>query len=135
MIAAFQRGADLHKKTAAVNLGTFDGCYPQGRPAIGKPTHFGFLYGQSAKGFAAYARTNYGLSLSIEDAERFRENFFSTYPALRRWHTECKRKSVNSGNDSARTVMGRLLLARKDDSWARFNIFTPNTLSAAPART
>ena len=99
----------------------------------GKSTNFGFLYGQSAKGFAAYAKTNYGLSLSIEDAERFRENFFCTYPALRRWHVECKRKSVNSGNDSARTVMGRLLLARKDDSWARFNMFTEYVVSGSCA--
>ena len=134
MIAAFQRGEDLHRQIAAVNLGKDSAdVTPQERATVGKSTNFGFLYGQAAKGFAAYAKTNYGLSLSIEDAERFRENFFSTYPALRRWHTECKRKSVNSGNDSARTVMGRLLLARKDDSWARFNMFTEYVVSGSCA--
>jgi hypothetical protein len=70
-----------------------------------------------------------GLDITEQEAERFRENFFVTYPALRRWHTECRRKSVDSGNASARTVpLGRLLVAQKDEPWARFNLHTNMSL-------
>ena len=133
MIGAFKTKADLHKMTAAAVLRkTFQGVTKADRQTA-KAVSFGFLYGQSAKGFVAYARTTYGLSIRLEEAERFRENFFSTYPAFRRWHIECKRKSANPGNDSARTVFGRLLLAKKDDDWARFNMFTEYVVSGSCA--
>ena len=48
---------------------------------MAKAVSFGFLYGQSAKGFVAYARTTYGLIFSLEEAEQLRENFFAAYPA------------------------------------------------------
>jgi DNA polymerase I-like protein with 3'-5' exonuclease and polymerase domains len=79
------------------------------------------------------ARTTYGLNLSLEDAERFRENFFSTHYGFRRWHIECRRKSVSPWNDSARTVFGRLLVAKKDDAWARFNLHTEYVVSGSCA--
>ena len=133
MIDAFKTKADLHKITAAAVLRKPIGEVTKADRQMAKAVSFGFLYGQSAKGFVAYARTTYGLSLSLEDAERFRENFFFNYPAFRRWHIACKRKAVNSGNGSARTVFGRLLLARKDDAWARFNMFTEYVVSGSCA--
>ena len=134
MISAFRRREDLHRQIAAINLGRLLRKSParNGQPSE-KATNFGFLYGQGVEGFRRYAKTTYGLNLSIEEAERFRENFFSTHSGLRRWHTECKRKSVNVGNDSARTVMGRLLLARRDETWARFNLFTEYVVSGSCA--
>ena len=133
MIDAFKTKADLHKMTAAAVLQKPVEEVTKYDRQMAKAVSFGFLYGQSAKGFVAYARTTYGLSLRLEDAERFRENFFSTYPAFRRWHAECRRKSADPGNDSARTVMGRLLLAKKDDDWARFNMFTEYVVSGSCA--
>ena len=134
MISAFKTKADLHKMTAAAVLQKPIEEVTKADRQMAKAVSFGFLYGQSAKGFVTYARTNYGLNLSLEDAERFRENFFSTYHGFRRWHTECRRKSVNPGNDSARTVWDGC-------SWPKRmtpgpgSTCTPNTLSAVPART
>jgi DNA polymerase-1 len=133
MIDAFKTKADLHKMTAAAVLRKPVGEVAKDDRQMAKAVSFGFLYGQSANGFVAYARANYGLNLSLEDAERFRENFFFTYPAFRRWHIACKRKAVNSDNGSARTVFGRLLMARKDDAWARFNMFTEYVVSGSCA--
>ena len=133
MIGAFKTNTDLHKITAAAVLRKPVEEVTKEDRQMAKAVSFGFLYGQSAKGFVAYARATYGLNLSIGEAERFRENFFSTYPALRTWHTTCKRKAANAGNDSARTVFGRLLLAKKDEDWGRFNLFTEYVVSGSCA--
>jgi DNA polymerase I-like protein with 3'-5' exonuclease and polymerase domains len=134
MIDAFRRGEDLHRKITAINLGKDPvDVTRQERATVGKSTNFGFAYGQRAKGFASYARAKYGLNLSIKEAEAFRRNYRSTYPAIPRWHTECERKSANPGNNSARIIMGRLLLAKKDDAWSRFNLFTEYVVSGSCA--
>ena len=50
--------------------------------------NFGFLYGMSAKTFQNYGK-GYGLSLTLEDCEHLRENFFNSYPTLIEWHKNC----------------------------------------------
>lgn len=50
--------------------------------------NFGFLYGMSAKTFQEYGK-GYGLSLTLEDCEHLRENFFNSYPTLVEWHKNC----------------------------------------------
>ena len=50
--------------------------------------NFGFLYGMSAKTFQDYGK-GYGLSLTLEDCEHLRENFFNSYPTLIEWHKNC----------------------------------------------
>ena len=52
-----------------------------------------------------------------------RSLFFKKYKGVARWHRDAWRKA-EAGFDEARTVMGRLLLARKDDDWSRFNLWT-----------
>jgi DNA polymerase I-like protein with 3'-5' exonuclease and polymerase domains len=65
MIDAFKRGEDLHRSMAKVNQGKDPMAVTKSERALGKVTNFGFLYGQSAKGFSLYARKDYGLILSV----------------------------------------------------------------------
>ena len=74
MIDAFKRGEDLHRAMAGVNQGKDPMAVTKSERAMGKVTNFGFLYGQSAKGLSLYARKDYGLILSVKEAEHFREN-------------------------------------------------------------
>ena len=133
MIAAFKNHADLHKMTAAAVLRKPIEEVTKADRQMAKAVSFGFLYGQSAKGFVDYARTTYGLTFSPEEAERFRENFFAAYPAIRAWHARCHSKARDSRNNSAHTIAGRLLLAQNDDDWARFNVFTEYVVSGSCA--
>ena len=135
MIDAFRRGEDLHRKITAINLGKAPADVTrQERATVGKATNFGFIYGQGTRGFAIHARTKYGLRLSIAEAERFRENFMRTYPAIPKWHIEGRRKAANPDNNSARTVRGRLLLAKRT-TLGRGSTCSPNMLLAVHART
>ena len=57
-----------------------------GKVSIQGNCNFGFLYGMGAKKFQEYARDKYQTELTQEEAVRFREIFFETYPDLPKWH-------------------------------------------------
>jgi DNA polymerase I-like protein with 3'-5' exonuclease and polymerase domains len=114
MIDAFRRGDDQHRIMAARNLGKDSGSVTkEERTKAGKSANFGFIYGQGAKGFCRYARASW-TDYYRRGRRTVQGELLAMYPALRRWHTECRRKSVNSSNFSAHTVLlARLLVAQK----------------------
>lgn len=61
-----------------------------GKVSIQGNCNFGFIYGMQAKSFRDYAK-GYGLDLSQEEAEDFRNKFFEAYPTLPTWH----KKNIN----------------------------------------
>lgn len=63
-----------------------------------KPVNFGLPYGQSAKGFQAYARDQYGVVFSLEEAETYRTDFLQhLYPGLVPWHEARKQEARTYG--------------------------------------
>lgn len=63
-----------------------------------KPVNFGLPYGQSAKGFQAYARDQYGVHFTLEEAETYRTTFLnSLYPQLPDWHERRKEEARKYG--------------------------------------
>lgn len=63
-----------------------------------KPVNFGLPYGQSAKGFQAYARDQYGVKFTLEEAETYRTTFLNTlYPGLPLWHERRKEEARKYG--------------------------------------
>ncbi|HEV8177669.1 MAG TPA: phage/plasmid primase, P4 family [Gemmatimonadales bacterium] len=100
MMAAYQRGDDLHVQTARMITG---------RETVGKEERqlakavgFGLLYGMGAARLQGYARSQYGVELTAEEAARYREAFFTAYPALRAWH-----RGQRQGAEDTRTLAGR----------------------------
>lgn len=55
-----------------------------------KAVNFGYLYGMWWKGFKVYAKTDYGIDYTDDEAEATRVRFFKNYPALERWHKSMK---------------------------------------------
>ena len=100
MLDAYGRGEDLHTQTARMVLGVKEVTKPQRQ--LAKAVNFGLLYGQGAKGFRVYARSNYGVELSEGEAVRYRNAFFAAYPGLRKWH-----RSIIDGPVGTRTLAGR----------------------------
>ena len=134
MIAALKAGEDLHAKIAAVNLHcTPEEVSKEQRITIGKASNFGFVYGQGAKGFQSYARTEWDAELTLEQATLYRNNYLDLYHGIKRWHNECWNKAKYSDLVEARTVWGRRLLPRKDTEWGRFNMFTEYVVSGSCA--
>ena len=68
----------------------------KGKVTILPQCNFGFLYGMSAKTFVDYAK-GYGLNITEEESEGFRNNFFKAYPTLLQWHEDCKNYARANG--------------------------------------
>lgn len=80
MKAAFAAGFDIHRLTAAKVF-----CIPyekvdDEKRQLSKTLNFGVIYGMGARAFAKTAST------TLKDAEAFINDYFKTFPAIRRWH-------------------------------------------------
>lgn len=96
---AYQSGSDLHSKTTELLFGDTSSLSPQEQKrkrTEAKSMNFGFLYGMSAKTFVGYAK-GYGLNITEEESEGFRNNFFKAYPTLLQWHEDCKNYARANG--------------------------------------
>lgn len=70
-----------------------------------KAVNFGYLYGMWWKKFKIYARDNYDVILTDEDAEESRVFFFDLWSDLPRWHK--RQREFARRNGYVRTLSGR----------------------------
>jgi DNA polymerase I-like protein with 3'-5' exonuclease and polymerase domains len=75
MASIFREGSDIHEQTA-LSLN----CSRQ----IAKSANFGLLYGAGAEGLRNYAGAN-GVTITIEQAEKVRNDWLNTYSGIKRW--------------------------------------------------
>jgi DNA polymerase-1 len=101
MLAAYRAGDDLHTLTARQITGKTE--VSKDDRQLAKAVNFGLLFGLGAKGLRGYARSNYGLDLTEDQARKYRRAFFAAYPGLGRWH----KRAGNSRSAECRTLAGR----------------------------
>ncbi len=104
MLAAFAEGKDIHEITARSLT-----CREEVSKAerkLAKAVNFGLLYGMAPKGLRGYARASYGVEMTREEAERYWQGFFETYPGLRAWHDR-EYRALKRGSTETRTLAGR----------------------------
>ena len=96
MLRAFKNNEDLHKLTAcAANNMTLEMLYklPKEKQETlrfgGKAGNFGLVYKISPKGFMYYAKTTYGVTMTLQEAEEYHSSYFGLYSGLGDWHDEC----------------------------------------------
>lgn len=85
MLRIYSDGEDAHTATAAMILNIPKEQVKKEQRQLAKALNFGLLYGQGAKGLAVYAKRNYGVEMSVEEAEKHRAKFFKIYKGLREW--------------------------------------------------
>jgi DNA polymerase I-like protein with 3'-5' exonuclease and polymerase domains len=131
MIRAYEEGMDLHSLTGAklakVDYTEFLSWKESDDEKLSKlfsdirdrakAGNFGLLYGMGAPGFQAYAWANYGLKLTLEEAEKIRDLFFESYPGLTDYHGRM-RKLVNL-HEHVRSPLGRIRHLPTIRSWDR----------------
>jgi len=100
LIEAFQRGDDLHTVTARTVLGKTEVTTADRQAA--KAVNFGLLYGMGVEGLRIYAKNEYGVQWSVDEAASVRGKFFDTYRGLKAWH-----RSQPDGAVDTRTIAGR----------------------------
>jgi uracil-DNA glycosylase family 4 len=75
------------------------------RRKVSKATGFGFLYGMWHKKFRTYARDNYEINVTEQEAKDYRNTFFATYPKLSKWHE--RQRNFARRNGYVRSLTGR----------------------------
>jgi len=85
---------DLHTQTATIITGKTSDQITKKERSEAKPCNFGYCYGMGWRTFVQYARTNYGITFTDEQAQKIRNNFFNGYPGLLPWH-ERQREEVH----------------------------------------
>jgi DNA polymerase I-like protein with 3'-5' exonuclease and polymerase domains len=116
MIVVFKSGRDIHADTAAPFAGfTYESLMALEKTnphtfeetrQLGKAGNFGLVFGMKEDGFVNYARSNYGVELTWDEAHTFREGFFHKYPMLLVYHEQYKREAREQ--KFVRTPLGRV---------------------------
>ena len=122
MLDAFNSGADLHTRTAALMYGIKDEEVQKEQRIAAKACNFGLAYASAAKGLQQYFAT-LGLYISIKDAKMFHAMWHAAYPEIGKWHALCQQKVYIGG--PVNTASGRLRFLYGADN--RVQIFA-NTL-------
>ena len=91
MLAVYEQGEDLHRKTAAAFLGKEPGAVSKAERQIAKGINFGMLFGSGAKGLQAFCKSSYGVDLSLAQADKARAAFFAAYPGLSAWQKQTRK--------------------------------------------
>lgn len=119
MKAACRNGQDLHALTASLLSGTSPEFVTKSQRQAAKAVNFGLIFGMGAAGLMQYASESYGVEMTLEEAERFRNAFFQSYHGINWWHHDLMESHPLEG----RTLTGRKFL------------FSPNTGLADLANT
>ena len=122
MLAAFQNGEDLHCRTASILLGRTVTKNDKADRSLAKAVNFGLLYGQQAPGLKTYAKSNYGVDMTEEEAIQFRDTFFNEYQGLADWHETARAAANDPSVTEVRThrIGRRQHLADAEHWWPRF---------------
>jgi DNA polymerase I-like protein with 3'-5' exonuclease and polymerase domains len=104
MVELYKTGVDMHAATGSEVFGiTLDDFFKlpkaERKPIRqgGKAGNFGLIYGMSAFGFQTYARQTYGVDLSLDHCDEFRDKFlYNLYPKLPIWHNNYKQFALKN---------------------------------------
>lgn len=86
MVDAYKKGDDLHKLTASLITGNPIDRVSKNDCLIAKAVNYGLIYKMDAEELREFSINNYGVSISLQDAQKFINVFFSTYKGISPWH-------------------------------------------------
>lgn len=95
MKRAYRNGEDIHTKTGKKIAGKET--ITKEERSHAKPVNFGFLYNMSYKTFPSYAKMNYGVVVSVQQAHAFHAEYFSMYPELLPFYAMTKMELASRG--------------------------------------
>ena len=101
LVAAFARGEDVHRATAAEIFGVATTEVSSEQRRYAKVINFGLIYGMSAFGLAA------NLGIERAAAQAYIERYFQRYPGVKRYMDETRETAKAQGY--VQTVFGRRL--------------------------
>jgi DNA polymerase-1 len=100
LLKAFAEDADVHRRTAARIMGMRPDEVSDEMRSRAKTVNFGIMYGMGARGLAQ------SLGIGVEDAKKFIDDYFRSYPGVRRFIDETIAKARR--DKAVTTLLGRV---------------------------
>ncbi len=122
MIKAFSEGKDLHRFTASLILDKSYEKVSKEERQMAKAINFGLIYGISPRSLMEYAKNNYGVDISLKDAQEFHKRFFDIYLSFKRWHESVKQKLSKKHSMTVYTLLGRKMTVHRFTEAVNFPI-------------
>ena len=91
LLGAFQRGEDIHRRTASEVLGVAMEEISAAQRSAAKAVNFGLLYGQGAYALSA------SLGIPFREAKGFIERYFERMPKVAEWIEATKARALEEG--------------------------------------
>ncbi len=111
MIKAFKEDKDLHRFTASIITGKEYDKVGKEERQMAKAINFGLIYGISPRSLMEYAKNNYGVEISLKEAQEFQKRFFDFYSGFKKWHETVKEYLNNHQKIVVETLLGRRIVA------------------------
>jgi DNA polymerase-1 len=90
LIEIFSSGGDPHRAMAALLSGKSPDTVTKEERQGAKAVNFGLTFGMGSETLIAYALKNYGVRLSLADANRFRDGYRAALPGVAAWQTKTR---------------------------------------------
>lgn len=90
MMEAYKQGRDLHKLTASAISGVPEEAVTDEMRQGAKAGNFGLIYGMQWRSFKEYAKGQYGVIYTDDEAQRVHKRFFELYRGVAQWHKDTK---------------------------------------------
>jgi len=100
LVAAYQAGEDIHRRTAARIFGIDEAAVDRERRGIAKAINFGVIYGQTAYGLSR------DIGISRTEADTFIRTWFEVYSGVRQYAETVIERACQEGQ--VRTWFGRI---------------------------
>lgn len=113
LMGVYIRGEDAHAQTASLVSNVPIKEVTKAQRQMAKAVNFGLIYGMAAPKLVLYAQANYGVSMSLKEAETFRRRYFEGYAGIQRWHRRIFSDEARKSG-MTRTVAGRLRYLNPD---------------------
>lgn len=104
-------GIDLHKYSASIIYNVNMDDVTKYQRQIGKTANFGLGYGGGAQMYLEFVKQMAGIVLTIEEATDIRQKWLDTYPTVKRWHENIKKKIFRNDYMIVETPLGRRMRA------------------------
>jgi DNA polymerase I-like protein with 3'-5' exonuclease and polymerase domains len=97
LIAIYLNGEDAHQRTASIVSEVPLDKVTKDQRQMAKPINFGLMYGMGPEKLVLYAATNYGVMMTVSQAEKFHRRYFDAYSAVKAWHDRMLRDGKRTG--------------------------------------
>ncbi|HVJ17304.1 MAG TPA: DNA polymerase [Polyangiaceae bacterium] len=104
LVELFQQGRDPHTETAMHILGVSPDAVTKHARNRAKAINFGLMNGMGAASLVTYALENFGVVMSLEEAEEYKRKYFEHYVRVQYWHEYVREEKP----DGLRTASGRI---------------------------